>query len=152
MTIIEDLLEHEEILEAMMKMPSSYNKSMVRSRRRQLFSFMWTHGDINRREALNIVNRAELTFVREYDNYNVPRWLIRLEAQDILLKEIYNRLVEKGAISEEKQMSDTQTSLEDIADDAGEIVDEQENKNWSDVIDFDPDDFKRDMNEYDGGW
>lgn len=97
-SFIEKLNQNEEVLEAMMAMPESANERLPSMRRKELFSFLWEEADMDRVEVMNLVNQRELEFVREYGDLGVPEWMLRCEAQDVLLEMMHERFEEEGLL------------------------------------------------------
>ena len=93
-TIIERLNENEDILKAMMSMPDSANTTLARKRREHLFGFLWKNGTMDEVEAHNLINKVELDMVREFEDYGLPEWLLRMEAQDLILRKMHEEIVE----------------------------------------------------------
>jgi len=98
-TFTQKLIENEDLFRAMMRMPESVNSKLPRMRRKEMFSFMWEECNMDRVEAMNLVNRRELDLVREYENLEVPEWILRCEAQDMIAQYIYDRFKEEGLIT-----------------------------------------------------
>lgn len=88
-TTIEKLNENDEVLEAMLSMPRRMNEQMVQSRRSELFAVLWEETNMSEREVLMNVEDREDDFISKYgadEGEPLPEWLLRMEAQDILLK------------------------------------------------------------------
>lgn len=87
-TIIDRLLQDDEILEAMLSMPQKANEDMVENRREELFSFFWEKLDLEQEFVLNCVRDQEDEFISDYSGVSedVPEWLLRAEAQDLFLE------------------------------------------------------------------
>jgi len=98
-TILENLLDNEEFLKAMMSMPQHLNEQMVESRRTELFSIFWENTIMSREAVLKNVRESEEQAISEYGDSEVPEWLIRMEAQDVQLKLIREKFEEKGLIN-----------------------------------------------------
>lgn len=98
MTIIEDLLDNQDLLHGMLAMPDSMNRQMAFKRRRKLFEFLWELTNLEETEVLNMVNKRELEFIKEHGDKGVPEWLLRMEAQDIVLEVMHERFEEEGLL------------------------------------------------------
>lgn len=96
--MIEKLLNNEELFKAMMSMPVETNRSMARSRRKELFSFLWKEIGLDRQESIEQLKEMEKHFIEEFETQDVPRWLLRLEAQDTILEYMHKRFEEEGVI------------------------------------------------------
>lgn len=94
-TFIEKLNSNEELLQAMLSMPTRMNEQLPRMRREEMFSFLWEHTDMERHEAMTLVNKRELDFVREYEHIDLPEWILRCEAQDVLMEVMHERFEEE---------------------------------------------------------
>lgn len=98
MTIIDKLNDNPEVLKAMLSMPDRANEMLPRKRREENFSFLWEHTDMKRHEVMTLVNKRELDMVREYKHTELPEWLLRCEAQDILLEMMHEKFEEENII------------------------------------------------------
>lgn len=97
-SFIENLNENEELLQAMMAMPKHMNEQLPRMRRKEMFSFLWEETDMDRVEVMNLVNQRELEFVREYEGMGVPEWMLRCEAQSVLMEMMHEKFQEEDLI------------------------------------------------------
>lgn len=99
-TLIERLNNNDELFEAMLSMPTSVNEEMVESRREELFSIFWEEMSMSREEVLSLVREREEDFIEEYaeEGDALPEWLMRAEAQDVLLGVIHQKYEEEGLI------------------------------------------------------
>lgn len=93
-TIIEKLNANDELFEAMLSMPTQMNEEMVESRREEVFSIFWEELSLERSMVLSHVRQRENDFIEEYSDVGegLPNWLLRLEAQDVLLQVIGEEL------------------------------------------------------------
>lgn len=92
-TFIERLNQNEEVFKAMLDMPEEANESMVESRREELFAIIWEETDMTKQEVLENVKKREEEFIEEHGD-SLPKWLLRAECQDILLKILHEKLEE----------------------------------------------------------
>lgn len=97
-TIMQKLLDNPEILKGMIAMPKGANNSMVETRRRKLFSVLHEETSMTEVEVMQMVRDREQDFIQEYHEEPIPEWLMRMEAQDVLLEYIYQRYEEEGLI------------------------------------------------------
>jgi len=97
-TFIEILADNEKILHAMLTMPEEMNKQLPSIRREKLFDFLWDEASMEKEEALILVKQRELDFVQEYQDHGVPEWMLRCEAQDVLLEYMHQRFEEEGLL------------------------------------------------------
>lgn len=93
--IIDKLLDEEGILANMLGMPDRMNEQLPRARREEVFSFLWEHTDMKQKGVLDMVEAREQQIVDKYNDVEIPEWLLRLHAQDILLHMIHEEF-EKG--------------------------------------------------------
>jgi len=98
-SFIDKLNENEEIMEAMLNMPQEANEAMAKSRREELFSPLWEEATMNRDEVINKVTDREQQMINEYSHFNLPDWMLRCEAQDIILDSMHEKFEEEGIIS-----------------------------------------------------
>ena len=93
-TTIEKLNKHPELMEEMLSMPKKANEQMVEDRRRKVFSMFWEHTSMNREFVLKNVEQQENRFIEIYedDAEGVPEWMLRMEAQDVLMGELAEEL------------------------------------------------------------
>lgn len=99
--MLDKLLDNKHILKAMNKMPDDANQDLVKARRKDLFSPLWENTGLTRSEVIRLVKERETDMVEEYSDKNVPEFLIRLEAQDVLIKMMHQRFKEEGIIEGE---------------------------------------------------
>ena len=104
-TFLDKLLDHEDILQAMISMPDSYNDALVRRRRKELFSFYWEQDIMEKSEALENIKEHEKTYLQKVkDDFDdetletLPEWMLRCEAQSLLLQFMHERFEEEGLI------------------------------------------------------
>lgn len=93
-TVIDKLLEDDEVLKAMLQMPDSANEEMVERRREASFSFMWEQTSLSKEQIISDVKDREQELLEDKDYSDLPDWLVRMEAQDILMILIHERVVE----------------------------------------------------------
>lgn len=95
-TTIERLNERPEILEGMLQMPRHMNEEMVESRREEVFDFLWTTLTLDKHEMLENIKDRENQLL-ESDVFDVaeaeelPEWLCRMEAQDMILEMLHEQ-------------------------------------------------------------
>lgn len=97
-TFIEKMNSNPDLMEAMLSMPDRLNEQLPYQSRKEKFSFLWENTDMERVEVMNLVNQRELDLVREYKDYGLPEWMLRLEAQDVLLKMMEDHFKQEGII------------------------------------------------------
>jgi len=97
-TILDRLNDDEEILTAMLSMPRHMNESMVRSRREELFEVLWEETRMDEDFVITHVRERENAFIEEYSEFlesnggSIPRWLLRMEAQDTILQMLVEKM------------------------------------------------------------
>jgi len=90
-TIIEKINDEDDLLEAMLSVPTHINVRMVESRRSRLFSVLWEETSLGKQVVLTNVQDREDEFIEMYgsdEEINLPTWLLRMEAQDTLLQKM----------------------------------------------------------------
>jgi len=98
MTTIDRFLTDGEdsSVQLMMELPDYYNMKIVRKRREHLFSKMWETFSFGKHEVLSHVKDREEDFLEmdmvQDEGENIPEWMLRMEAQDILVKNIIDKL------------------------------------------------------------
>jgi hypothetical protein len=97
-TFIEKMNRNPELLKAIVSMPDRVNKQMAETRREKNFSFLWQDLDMEEQEVLNLVKQREEEFISDYGNDVVPEWMLRCEAQDILMEFMYERFEEENLL------------------------------------------------------
>lgn len=97
-TFIERLNENEEMFHAVMAMPERVNEQLPRMRREELFGFLWQETDMDEVEVIDLVKQREMDFVREYGHLGVPNWMLRCEAQDVLLEIMHEKFKEENLL------------------------------------------------------
>lgn len=86
----------------MLSMPREANEQMVECRREELFEMFWTELELDKDFVINRVRQRENDFIEEHSEFTeeedgaLPRWLLRMEAQDVLM----------GAIAKEFGVTD----------------------------------------------
>lgn len=102
-TILDRLMEDDEILRAMLSMPREMNEDMVESRREELFEGLWAETGLEKAFVLEHAREREDDFIEVYSEYteaeggDMPTWLLRMEAQDTILE----LLAEEIGVSEQ---------------------------------------------------
>lgn len=91
---IERLLDDEELLAEMLRLPDSRKDALVHEAREEKFRPLWEHTEMERTEVMNLANKRELDFVRGVEEPDIPEWLLRLEAQDMLVQKMNERINE----------------------------------------------------------
>lgn len=93
-TTIERLNQNPELMEAMLSMSERANEQMVEDRRRKVFSMFWEHTSMTRKSVLENVEAQENHFIEIYedDAEGLPEWMVRMEAQDVLMGELAEEL------------------------------------------------------------
>jgi hypothetical protein len=95
-TTIDKLLENDKLLGVLVGTPDRVLENMVTQRRRQSFKFMWDILDMDKIEVLSLVREREDDFIEAYEDCGVPEWMMRMEAQDVLLSHMKSRFEEEG--------------------------------------------------------
>lgn len=101
---LDRLNDEDELLKAMLQMPDRVNRSMVETRRDNLFSSLWKHTTLDEEFVVSRVKHMEeinIDYLKDtYPEYeqNIPDWLLRMEAQDNVLEFIHERFVEEDLI------------------------------------------------------
>lgn len=103
MTVIErfnnDPTFQKIITTMMMEMPTEKNEAMVRARRKEIFAPLWEQTDnMDREFVLSKAERRENEYIARHadnDEIDLPTWLLRMEAQDLLLKAITEGIEEE---------------------------------------------------------
>jgi len=95
-TIDRFLADEDSTVELMMELPNQYNMKIIRKRREHLFSEMWERFAFGKHEVLGHIKDREEDFLNmdmvQDDGENIPEWMLRMEAQDILVKNIIDKL------------------------------------------------------------
>lgn len=97
-TIMQKLLDNEELLMAMTSMPDRMNEAMIEKRREELYGFLWEHTNLQKQKVLNLVKEREQDFIDEFHEEPIPEWLMRLEGQDVFLEFMHQRFEEEDML------------------------------------------------------
>lgn len=97
-SFIERLNKNPEVMKEMLSMSEELNLKLPKMRREEKFSFLWTQTNMSREEVIELVCKRELDFVREYEDMGVPEWMLRCEAQDVLIEFMHEKFKEEELI------------------------------------------------------
>jgi len=97
-TTFDKMLQNEEIVSALVNSPEEIIEDMVEERRKEIFNFLWNTLNMDKTEALTLIEQRENDFIEEYSEYELPDWLMRMEVQDKLHNRMAERFEEKGII------------------------------------------------------
>jgi len=104
-TFIDKMLKNTEVFKAMLTMPSSYNEALPERRRKEMFSFIWEKEIMEKRETLEHIKEHEETYMKTLEEdckiehlNDLPEWMLRCEAQSLVLKFMYEEFVEEDLI------------------------------------------------------
>lgn len=98
MTFIEMLLEDDGAMEAVLEIPDSIGDQIVRKRRRNNFSMFWEELDLDKEFVLERSKNFEEMFIDEHGCPGIPDWIVRVEAQDVMMEYIHEGYKEEGLI------------------------------------------------------
>jgi hypothetical protein len=87
---VEMLLDNDELFEALLDAPQSVLDDMISQRRCNMFDPLWKQGVMPKHDVVekvkNLEERAIEVWRKENPEYELPDWVIRMEAQHIVLK------------------------------------------------------------------
>lgn len=63
--------------------------------RRERYAEILSVGNLSYDEVFNLIKAREDDFIEEYSDPNLPNWFLRMEAQDVLMEFIYERVVKE---------------------------------------------------------
>lgn len=107
MTAIEDILKEDETgvdIEAalaMKRMPERANKAMLTERRKRITQPIHDHTSIDQVDVMKEIRETEEVFAERWDHTPLPEVLLRLEAQDLFMEFLHERLVEEDIVDEQ---------------------------------------------------
>lgn len=95
-TFIEKMNANEELFKEMLSMSEEANREFIVSRREEKFAMFWEEMEMTRAEVLSNVKDREDDFIEEFedDGEHLPEWVLRAEAQDILIETVASELLE----------------------------------------------------------
>ncbi len=95
---VEMLLDDKELLEALVDAPHRTMDNIVKERRRNMFDSLWKQDFMPRDKVLDKVRdmeeRAIDVWREENPEYELPDWLVRMEAQHIVLEGMVDMIKE----------------------------------------------------------
>lgn len=95
---IEMLLEDEELFGVLVNAPDKVVNSLVAERRLDMFGPLWETGNYDRHKAIEEVKEAEEYAIETWESHDkgpdVPEWLLRLEAQHVVMESLLSELEE----------------------------------------------------------
>jgi hypothetical protein len=97
-TFIEEVNQDDDLFDAVLLIPNYIGQEIVDDRREELFGMFWEEMDLEREEVVENVKEREDSMVEEFGDGHVPDWVLRVEAQDILLEMLYEGFEEEGLI------------------------------------------------------
>lgn len=101
-TIMERLLDNPDDLLKLMELTEEEGMRAVRMRRVETFDFIWNMNIMEFEEAIEIIKEREELFVEDTESRTIPEWLVRMEAQDVMMKVLYERLEEINPTEEDQ--------------------------------------------------
>lgn len=97
-TFIEEVNQDEGLLDAVVLVPNYVGQEIVDDRREEMFGMIWEEMELERKKVIENVKKREDSMVDEFGDSRVPDWVLRVEAQDILLEMLYEKFEEEGLI------------------------------------------------------
>lgn len=95
---VEFLLKHEPLLLRIHSLPQVEKQKLVDVKREKSFKFLWDTLDMQKSEVIDLVIEREDQLIDDVSVSGVPDWIIRMEAQDILLDLLHKGYKEEGII------------------------------------------------------
>jgi hypothetical protein len=95
---VEFLLEHQDLLLHLHSLSEVEKQKLVSIKREKSFKFLWDTLNMEKSEVIMLVIEREDQLIEETSEYGVPDWIMRMEAQDILLDLLREGYEEEGII------------------------------------------------------
>lgn len=92
------LLKHEPLLLRIHSLPQVEKQKLVDVKREKSFEFLWNTLGMQKSEVIELIIEREDQLIEDTSEYGPPDWIVRMEAQDILLDLLHEGYKEEGII------------------------------------------------------